>query len=91
MTSTTTPPPTQVSAESMDLAPTLEQTTYIHNFTNIMWHMDEGPIPDHPAQLFHLLTITGLLIVGTYPEEHTLGEHYLAWAPLSSEVRLTIH
>ncbi len=77
--STSQPPPTQ----------------HIHNFSDIPWDMEnEPPIPEHSAhqQMFHLLTITGLLIVANYPHDtHTLGEHYLAWAPLTSEPTLTIH
>lgn len=65
------------------------QLEYIHSFSNINW-VDSDEPPSH-KQLYHLLTITGLLVIGYYPEGHTLGEHYIAWAALTSEANLTIH
>lgn len=74
---------------------TSDHADYIHNFSNIDWQSEEEPpLPHHTSkpQLYHLLTITGLLLIAYYPHDtHTLGEHYLAWAPLTSEANLTIH
>ena len=67
---------------------------HIHNFSDIPWDAENEPPPhphNQPAPLYHLLTITGLLLVAHYPPEHTLGEHYLAWAPLTDQPTLTIH
>lgn len=60
---------------------------FIHNFSDLDWDMDNEPAPN---QMYHLLTITGQTIVGTWDADYTLGEHYTAWAPLSSNT-LTIH
>ena len=63
---------------------------YIHTFSNLEWHTEDEP-SSHPTKLYNLLTITGLTLIAPYPAEHTLGEHYLAWAELTSEPALIIH
>jgi hypothetical protein len=62
---------------------------FIHGFSDLEWQMECEPptLATNPNQLYHLLTITGVLIVAIYPQEHTLGDpnaHYIAWAPLTS-------
>jgi hypothetical protein len=75
--------------------PNTQEADYIHNFSDIEWNSEEEPpLPIHSKhpQQYHLLTITGLLLIAYYPHDtHTLGEHYLAWAPLTSEAKLAIH
>jgi hypothetical protein len=78
---------------AVDICPSTTHLTshaeYIHNFSNIAW--DSENEPPSTNQLYYLLTITGLLIVATYPANHTLGEHYIAWAPLSDQPTLQLH
>ena len=77
-----------------DISPpqTSQAADYIHNFSNIPWNDSDEPDPTQPTKLYYLLTITGLLLIAPYPHNnHCLGEHYLAWAPLTSEPTLTLH
>lgn len=69
----------------------VQAADYIHNFSNLTWYTDDEPAPSHASKLYNLLTITGLTLIAPYPADHTLGEHYLAWAELTSEATLTIH
>lgn len=78
-------------ADAQQLSPTQQEQTYIHSFSNLDWDTDTEPMPSTPHQLYHLLTLTGLMLIAPYPSTHTLGEHYIAWAPLTSEPTLTIH
>lgn len=87
-----TPPQNQQAYYAADVELTTPtQAEYIHNFSDLEWDTEHEPHPTSPTQLYHLLTITGLMVIAPYPEEHTLGEHYIAWAPLTSEPTLTIH
>jgi hypothetical protein len=84
---------TTLTPNDVELVSTNTPTThqdFIHNFSDLNWDHENEPNPTTPTQLFHLLTITGMLLIGTYPETHTLGEHYIAWAPLST-TELILH
>lgn len=93
LTNTPTDTVTNDASPNTSTTPTTQEE-YIHNFSNIPWDMEnEPPLPAHPKhpQLYHLLTITGQLLIAHYPHDtHTLGEHYLAWAPLTNLPKLTI-
>lgn len=78
-------------AQQLNDQPTVSQPEYIHNFSNLDWHTEDEPPSTQPNKLYHLLTIMGQTLIGTYPQDHTLGDHYLAWAELTSEPVLTIH
>ena len=73
------------------------QQESIHLFTDIDWQSEEEPpYPIHSKhpQLFNLLTVTGLALIGYYPHDtHKLNRpdsHFLAWAPLS-DTTLILH
>lgn len=80
-----------LDAQQLNDQPQALQPEYIHNFSNLDWHTEDEPTDTKPTKLYHLLTIMGLTLIGAYPADHTLGEHYLAWAELTSEPVLTIH
>lgn len=65
--------------------PQPNQPTQPHLFDNLNWQTEcEPPIPN--TQLYHLLTVTQQVLIGYYPETHSLDQpnpHYIAWAPLS--------
>jgi hypothetical protein len=53
----------------------------------LVWELDEEPIPNfcpktHKPlqQLLWLYTITGNILLGHWPENGLLGEHFTAWA-----------
>lgn len=98
--------PTNPQASDAEQAATTDQPTptsvqqeSIHLFTDIDWQSEEEPpYPIHSKrpELYNLLTVTGLALIGYYPHDtHELNRpdsHFLAWAPLhASETTLTLH
>ena len=58
----------------------------IFNYDALVWEMEKEPVyvPDSAPQLLHLYTITGLILIGYWPQGGLIGEHYTAWAHLDS-------
>jgi hypothetical protein len=68
--------------------PQPHQSYDLLHLAHVLWEHDEPPpqTPDTlknlytPQPLLHLYTITGLLLLGYWPHDAILGEHYIAWA-----------
>jgi hypothetical protein len=75
----------------------------LNNFPLLLWEMDEEPNhpnhPNHPNNppLLWLYTKMGYLLMGYWPENELLGNHYIAWAypqyqhPLLAPGSIAIH
>ena len=57
------------------------------DYLALVWELDTEPDhhdPNQPNQeLLHLYTISGHLLIGYWPKDGLIGEHFTAWARLT--------
>jgi hypothetical protein len=73
--------------------PTAHLNQFLTNMLQVAWY-DESPpplsgVPSHQHDLYFLYTITGLVLIGPWPQYNgfpqEVGDHYCGWAYLTPD------
>ena len=66
------------------------------DYSQLIWETEKEPpyVPSEPAKLLHLYSISGLVMIGYWPKDGLIGEHFMAWAYIDQRLdggHYTVH